>query len=215
MPRAKMPRSKQFSVDSALSNAMRQFWSHGYHDTSLQNLVDCLGVGRGSIYDTFGSKRGLFLKALCHYFSSTKQRRGALLDRRPSSVDAIMDVFDCIFPEEAPNRSGCFVVNAAVELAPFDAQVGRLVSTAFQDIEHTFLQLIRQAQDAGQLSQDLDAALTARGLLSLYISLGVLVRATPDQSLLQQTRRHALALLDCAPPHPLSPVYTREGSGDA
>ena len=178
---------------------MRQFWSHGYHDTSIQTLVDCLGVGRGSIYDTFDSKHGLFLKALCHYFSSTKQRRGALLDRPSSPVDAIMDVFGTVFLE-APNRSGCFLVNAAVALAPFDAQVQHVVSTAFHDIEHTFLQLIRQAQDAGQLSQDLDAPLTARSLLSLYISLGVLVRATPDQSLLQQTRCQARALLDCAPP---------------
>ena len=194
-----MPRSKKFSVESALSNAMHQFWSHGFHSTSIQTLVDCLGLGRGSLYDTFHSKRRLFLKALCHYFSSTKQRLGPLLDRPSSPVDAIMDVFGSVFLE-APNRSGCFVVNAAVELAPFDAQVERLVSTAFHDIKHTFLQLIRQAQDAGQLSQHLDAPLTARCLLSLYISLGVLVRATPDQSLLQQTRRQAHALLDCAPP---------------
>ena len=194
-----MPRSKKFSVESALSNAMHQFRSHGFHSTSIQTLIDCLGLGRGSIYDTFRSKRHFFLKALCHYFSSTKQRLGALLDRPSSPVDAIMDVFDGVLLE-APNRSGCFVVNAAVELAPFDAQVERVVSTSFHDIEHTFLQLIRQAQDAGQLSQDLDAPLTARCLLSLYISLGVLVRATPDQSLLQQTRRQAHALLDCAPP---------------
>ena len=194
-----MPRSKQFSVDSALSSAMHQFWSHGYHSTSTQTLVDCMGIGRGSVYNTFHSKRRLFLKAFSHYFSSTKQRLGALLDRPSSPVDAIIDVFDCIFLK-APNRSGCFVVNAAVELAPFDAQVERVVATSFNDIEHTFLQLIRQAQDAGQLSRHLDAPLTARCLLCLYISLGVLIRAAPDQSLLQQTKRQAHALLDCAPP---------------
>ena len=166
----------------------------------MQTLVDRLGLGRGSLYGTFGSKRGLFLKALSHYFSSTKQRLGALLDRPSSPVDAIMDVFGSVFPEP-PNRSGCFLVNAAAELAPFDSQVEHVVSAAFHDIEHTFLQLIRLAQDAGQLSQDLDAPLTARCLLSLYISLGVLVRATPDDLslLLQQTRRQARALLDCAP----------------
>ena len=178
---------------------MLQFWHHGYHSTSMQTLVDCMGIGRGSIYDTFDSKRGLFLKALRHYFNSVHQRLDSLLHRDPSPIDAIMDVFKGVILE-APPRSGCFFVNAAVELAPFDGQAAHLVSTSFYDIEQTFLQLIIQGQTAGQISPTVDAPLTARCLLSLYISLGVLIRTTSDAALLQMTRRQAQALLGCAPP---------------
>ena len=194
-----MSRSKQFSVDSALSKAMLQFWYRGYHPTSIQTLVDCMAIGRGSIYDTFDSKRGLFLKALRHYFNSVHRRLDSLLHHDSSPIDSIMDVFEGVILD-APPRFGCFFVNAAVELAPFDAQAAHLVSTSFHDIEQTFLQLIVQGQAAGQLSPSVDAPLTARCLLSLYISLGVLIRTTSDAALLQMTRRQALALLGCALP---------------
>ena len=183
-----MPRSKQFSFDSALAKATQKFCSHGYHATSIQNFVDCMGIGRGSIYDTFDSKRGLFLKALRLSFNSVKQRLDALLLSSSSPVDAILDVFTCAIHEQP--RAGSFIVNAAVELAPFDPHIAEL----------TFLRLIVQGQDSGHIPQTVDAPLTARCLLSLHISLGVPIRATPDETLLQQTRRQAQALLDCSRP---------------
>ena len=62
-----MPRTKQFKVDEAVIKAMHVFWKHGYGPTSMQDLVHCMGIGRGSIYDTFGSKHGLFVRALRVY----------------------------------------------------------------------------------------------------------------------------------------------------
>lgn len=60
--------------------------------------------------------------------------------------------------------------------------------------------MIVHGQDSGHIPQTLDAPLTARCLLSLHISLCVLTLATSDQSLLQDTRRQALALLNCSRP---------------
>ena len=44
-----MPWEKQFNVDAALEKAMRTFWARGYEATSMQDLVDCMGVNRGSL----------------------------------------------------------------------------------------------------------------------------------------------------------------------
>lgn len=109
----------------------------------MQNLVDCMDIGRGSIYDTFHSKRDLFLKALRLSFCSGKQRLSASLLRTSSPVDAILGVFECFVHEPHP-RAGSFTVNAAVEMAPFDKEVAHLVSSSFHDIEQTFLRLIVQ-----------------------------------------------------------------------
>ena len=62
-----MPWEKQFDSDKALTDAMNIFWSRGYESTSMQDLVDSMGINRGSLYATFGSKRSLFLQALRHY----------------------------------------------------------------------------------------------------------------------------------------------------
>ena len=62
-----MPWEKQFDPDTALDKAMQAFWAHGYDATSIQDLVDCMGINRGSMYATFGDKRSLFIQALNRY----------------------------------------------------------------------------------------------------------------------------------------------------
>lgn len=62
-----MPWEKQFDVDDALTKAMHAFWARGYEATSIRDLVDRMGINRGSIYATFGDKRSLFIQALRHY----------------------------------------------------------------------------------------------------------------------------------------------------
>ena len=64
---AAMVRTKQFDKHGALDEAMQLFWERGYHATSIQDLVDRLGVNRQSLYDTFGGKDQLFLSALERY----------------------------------------------------------------------------------------------------------------------------------------------------
>jgi TetR/AcrR family transcriptional repressor of nem operon len=58
---------KQFDPDIALAKAMEVFWARGYEAASLSKLLELMGIGKKSLYDTFGNKRSLFLKALDHY----------------------------------------------------------------------------------------------------------------------------------------------------
>ena len=62
-----MARPKEFDQDKALDKAMTLFWQKGYEATSIQDLVDHLGIGRRSLYDTFKSKHDLFIAALDRY----------------------------------------------------------------------------------------------------------------------------------------------------
>ena len=62
-----MPWEKSFDTEEALGKAMAAFWARGYEATSMQDLVDCMGIGRGSIYAAFGDKRRLFMRALALY----------------------------------------------------------------------------------------------------------------------------------------------------
>ena len=170
---------------------MRQFHRHGFHATSVQTLVDCTGIGRGSLYDTFHSKRGLFVCALRRYISTRQQLLGAALDQ-PSARRAILGVFETLIEQK---RDGCFIVNTSIELAPHDQEIAQVVAEAFHETEQLFLRLIGQAQATGEIPASIDPGLAAKGLLGLYLSLGVLLRAGSGKSALREVERLAVALL--------------------
>lgn len=65
-----MPRTKEFDSNAALMATLELFWRRGYEATLMQDLVDLvdhLGIGRASIYATFGSKHDLYLQTLDRY----------------------------------------------------------------------------------------------------------------------------------------------------
>src|SRR6202162_4930231 len=66
-----MPRKKEFDPDKALAKAMAIFWRLGYENTSLELLLREMGIAKQSLYDTFGDKRGLYMKALAYYRRQT------------------------------------------------------------------------------------------------------------------------------------------------
>lgn len=192
-----MPRQKQFEVDEALTKAMREFWGRGYHPTSMQDLVDCMGIGRGSIYDTFGSKRGLFMRALDHYIKVYTSAFQDMLANSTSPSESIVNVFESAIAALVVDgsRDGCFIINTAAELAAHDDEVAEVVTELFRQTEQTFRALIEQGQEAGGIPPTVDAVLTARSLLSLYIGLRILTRSNPDMAVLQAIKSQAMALI--------------------
>jgi TetR/AcrR family transcriptional repressor of nem operon len=192
-----MPWEKQFNKDEALDEALKAFWAHGYEATSMQDLVDCTGVNRGSLYATFGDKRELFLAALRMY----DERRRRLLsefEKRYPPRQAIGRVFTSFIDQvnEMGGNSGCFLTNSALELAAHDREIGRLVAAAQADVESFFVRMIRRGKVEGGIAENIKPAEAARGLLASLLGMLVLVRSRPDRTLLQSILTDALRRLD-------------------
>ena len=64
---AAMARPREFDEAAALDRAMEVFWKQGYQNTSLDDLLEAMGIQRGSFYNTFGSKRETYLRAIDRY----------------------------------------------------------------------------------------------------------------------------------------------------
>lgn len=74
-----MGRKKSFNTDIVLDQIGRLFISQGYNGTSLDDLVACTGLLRGSLYATFGSKQGMFIAALKQSLATESPAKWGLL----------------------------------------------------------------------------------------------------------------------------------------
>jgi TetR/AcrR family transcriptional repressor of nem operon len=192
-----MPWEKQFDVDAALGRAMEAFWSQGYEATSTQDLLARMGINRGSLYDTFGSKRELFLKALKHYQATYQGPKVAAAARGRTPRETIGALFDSLVSEALGDtgRCGCLLVNTALELAPHDAEIARVVAAGLRDIESFFRATIENGQEIGEIPRRVEAAEVARALLGMMVGLRVLARSLPDKPVLDAIATRAKAML--------------------
>lgn len=192
-----MPWEKNFDRDEVLDKAMQAFWSRGYEATSIQDLVDCTGINRGSLYATYGDKRALFLATLRTYDEKMRRKLLSDLEAQYAPRDAIRHLFLAFLSqtsERGANR-GCFLTNTALELAAHDSEVRRIVARAQAQIEAFFARMIRKGKQRGEVSPDVRTLESARGLLATMIGFVVLARSRPEQGLLRAVADDALRRL--------------------
>ena len=126
---------KQFDVDTAVDGAMRVFWEHGYAEASLSRLLDATGLGRGSLYSTFGGKEELFQRSLLRYEERFATRMSLALRSHPTDPAAAVRAFyDAVLERLADPDvpAGCLITRLAAELAELDAPVRASVSEALR-----------------------------------------------------------------------------------
>ncbi|MDT0345388.1 TetR/AcrR family transcriptional regulator [Streptomyces litchfieldiae] len=191
-----MGRSKEFDPDATLRSALELFWRQGYEATSMQDLVDHLGINRGSIYATWGSKHELYLRALDRYRQDRGDEALDLLGRSGPALPAVRE-FVLAYVTEActdPDRKGCLVTNTATERLPGDAQAGRRVESAFGELEAALTGALLRARSQGELAADADPRALARFLVTFVQGVRV-VGKTEDARRLQDAADQALRLL--------------------
>ena len=193
-----MARPKEFSRDQVLEKAMGLFWEKGYDGSSVEDLVQYTGIGRGSLYDTFGDKHALYLAAFDRYRESQSKPLSDLQSQERLFRDALQHFFQERIEEafRDPTRHGCFMVNAAIELAPHDPEVAQRVQDGLDQTEEAFYHVLIKAQAAGELSWKSDPHRLARFLLNTLLGIRVLSRAHPDRQVLQDIVQTALAALE-------------------
>ena len=117
-------RPTEFDRQEALEKSMELFWRNGYEATSLGALIEEMGIGRQSLYNTFGDKHSLFIEAAKHYINCNGQY---LLDAFEASGSPLGNIRKAMeqtvdFLTSGECR-GCLVTNSIVELAPHDDEV--------------------------------------------------------------------------------------------
>ena len=192
-----MARSKAFNEEDVLDKAVEVFWAKGYEATSMQDLVDAMGIQRGSLYATFGCKQQLFLLSLERYGKVVVSILLDILESKPSAVESI-ELFFAQLVEHlltaGPLRS-CLVTNSAIERGLRDEETRQQVLHLLNALEKGFYNTLKRARKNGEISEELDLNTVANFLTSNMQGLLVMGKVCSDRSVLEGINQMTLSIL--------------------
>jgi TetR/AcrR family transcriptional repressor of nem operon len=182
-----MARPKEFDPDVAVEAAMNLFWANGYAATTPGELVDHLGIGRGSLYNTFHSKGALYQRALGLYRDATTAQLHAALDGEGSPAQRLRRTIGLIVTASSSedDRRGCLMTNAAIETAPRDPETAEVVARVLEAQVAAFRAVIVEGQAVGEIAKDRDPGELARYLVTFLNGIRVMQRASADPAALR------------------------------
>ncbi|MET3980314.1 TetR/AcrR family transcriptional repressor of nem operon [Mucilaginibacter sp. UYP25] len=192
-----MARTKDFDEDEVLKKAVDLFWLKGYNATSMQDLVDGLGISRSSLYDTYGDKHSLFIKALESYQCTNTGKFVQIIEGGKPAKETIKELLKFIADNLLNDKSqkGCFIVNAEVEVALHDKEVGDMIQKNDQNVEDAFFRVIQKGQESGEITNPQNARALARFLFNTVKGIQVTAKSTTDREVFDDIINLAVGVL--------------------
>lgn len=175
-----MARPREFDTTVVLDRAVDLFWRQGYEATSLADLTEHLGIGRASLYSCFGSKHGLYVRALQHYVETRDPSIIEILSQSGPVLPAVRTVLEAAINSPAAANDatprGCLITNAAAECAADDASVRSWLEVSWSELETVLTSALVRAQCQGEIGADKSPKSSARLLVVLLQGLQVMDR---------------------------------------
>ncbi len=181
---------------------MQLFWEKGYEGSGMAELLDRMGIGRQSLYDTYGSKKQLFLEALEHYMEIRIGHLRGILEAPGSPLANLRRVLG-FYEQHCTGGSGlgCLLVNTLAESGALDETFGPELRTKFlqrkvKTLEAMFRAAFVRAKEAGELVPDAEPRALARSMVALASGVTLMGRIGVSKSMVRDTIRMHGRLLD-------------------
>jgi len=157
-----MARKKEFERDVVLAAAIRTFATYGYEGASTERLTKEMGIGRQSLYDTFGDKWSLYKEALQQYCFANVAALSLSLQKGTSVLTAIEATLLSFAARVADgNEGGCLGVGAICEFGQREREINAIGQMAHGRLQSAFEGAIRRAKENGEMASDIDPVATA------------------------------------------------------
>ena len=159
----KRGRPKQFDDDEVLARAMQVFWRKGYDATSLDDLVEAMGIPRQSLYRTFTDKHTLFVRALEYYDQNVMSVILGVLSADGPAINNLRTVFE-VWKQSinSPERMGCFMVNTSTQVPPEDTAVIKIIEDSRKRGTALFEKTLKRAQQEGDIDPSINPKVASR-----------------------------------------------------
>lgn len=192
-----MPRTKEFDRDDVVHKARELFWQKGYEATSMDELVNTLGISRSSLYATFGDKHQLYCETLNSYCESNAYALAKQSVQATNPLAFIQYIFDIIIEQAKKDKShkGCYVVNSMVEFSNRDETVKAILDANNKTFENMLRGLIQRGQKDGSIGQRQSAKQLAQFLLNTVYGIRISARSNASAKELQDVVKVSMGVL--------------------
>ncbi len=190
-------RPVEFDKEKVTYSAMGMFWKQGYEATSMRDLLSVMQLSKSSFYQTFVSKRKLFMRCIEAYC----EMKVAMLSNKQKASFSSLNFIDEVLrstlnKNEFNERSGCLVVNTANEFGNSDTEISKLVKSSFNKLEKIFLKALDKAQIDGDISKHKDLKALSRYLVCVLSGLQTLAHAGMSKQYIQEQINLTMNLLN-------------------
>ena len=188
---------KQFDPDDALEKAVQLFWSNGYASTGMAELQAQMGIGRKSLYDTFGNKRALFIKALQYYSNTVPSQLINQLTKDGSPLENVRGTMRTLQEwHSIPASTGCMYGGGMAQFRTNDPEMAEILRHHVNSLEQAFYDAFKRAQEVGELDDKVNIRDLARMYEGVHQGLALIgqVHATPEVT--RSIVNASLAMLD-------------------
>lgn len=192
-----MARSKTFEPDEKLREAMQVFWVYGFEGASMQQLLDAMQICRQSLYDTFGDKRQLFLRALKLYDREQSKQRQALLNSEKSARKALHKLFLGLAAETVEKRHrGCLMVKVVAEGLTSDDEASAIIARNARSYRRSLQEVLARGVADGEFPASLAPGAGASYLFTVLQGLWVSAQSGASANTLRKSAQMALHTLE-------------------
>ncbi len=194
-------RRKAFNPDDALFAALSTFWEFGFEGTNMPELLESMGLGRASFYNTFDSKREVFLKCLDVYFANVDAHLTALTANAKTSQRAVTALVDGILDvarnarTSATSWRGCFLGNTALELGANDREIADRLRSGIGVLKAQFKRALSLPSATRAGRSDIEIDRLALHLVANIQGLLVLAKSGLAENDIRAARKVLLATL--------------------
>ncbi|MBI3352011.1 MAG: TetR/AcrR family transcriptional regulator [Nitrospirae bacterium] len=189
-----MANAKSFDDSEVLKTALRVFIQKGYSGTSMRNIEKATRLSTGSMYFTFKNKRELFLKVMDYYIDNVVIGRIDEYIDRTDFFSGVRAYFESTFTNRSYNKCGCLLTITSAQ-SGMDELIMRKVESGFEIIQNKFIEIVKTAQERGEIDATKDPLLIAQHLFTSYQGLLVLVRFCKSDTYLWKATDAALVYL--------------------
>jgi len=181
-----MARPVEFDENKVLTHAMEQFWREGYEASSVQKLLDCTGINRGTLYNSFGDKDTFFKSCVDQYNKVVeKQIAASLKNSKLGPWEAIEAYFDeTVLNVTNKHRSmGCLLVNSVCESINYDKEMRKVVRGSLATIRKALVARLKEAHKNRKVKKGVSVEFAADVLMNSLHGMRVNSRdgKTPKQ----------------------------------
>jgi len=162
---AQQGRPRTFIEHEVLDAAMLVFWRHGYEASSMAQLRAATGLSSASLYGAFGSKEGLFERAVEHYIAGPGRVSELVADLTRDPLEALRSMLHGTIDmqSDAAHPGGCLVALSATLGADGDDDIAAraVVATRRAEDRARIKACLRRGIAAGVIRADLEPDATA------------------------------------------------------